>query len=846
MSFGTFMGSEGKGELSRVTLILDAEGERIEKAIRGAVTSLNVYDNKQKEVADKVIAYWKQQATAAEQSVAQMQKTSTDASAKVTESYKEQAAKVKIVQYEMVKNSTKTTEEIVAKQRAANAVVVTDTDKAYRKMAESIRNNLTDAQRAAVEANNKIVASLGDPFTGRGGGGGGGGGGGPPDDPWKKNTKALQAAANENVSIFQRMVSRIKVASYPMQADWKDLMARMTSSTSRFGFGSQAIIRNVAAGLGIGTGFQIISQGISGVIEKIGDAKRATDEWTKSNSSLIASYESLRKTMTDTRIGRLPLADQPAELEKEITRLRGKENEAKNEAKSIERFQRMAQEGSLKSLIQMSPAEAAKKFMDKEVWEERERIVEKAGIGYNDSQAEIYAKLGKLQDEALEKQNDYTKQVIQTIEQLRATREKAGNEEAERVRMEGLYRKEGKSPEAIAMELERAELSKLADGYERALNPTIEFAEQQDRINRLLNNNYLDEYTADIAKLEAAYRLADEQMRRTQLTPEKQLEASKGNLKARMEEFAKNGSNADPTVGRMYDLDRQRKNYQESFDLLSDDLKKQESVIIAHNIRLDEIEQQKKEMIFERFQQLSASQDGGLVGQIVNLDAQRTQLDRSMDMMDAYFGLSTREWELYSNRIAQIEMQKNQLMLQSAASTFDQLAEVTATAFGEQSGAYKVMFAASKAAAIAEATLAMGVAMAQASKLPWPANLPAILQAAAAGASIISNIQAVALSFEGGGDTPKGPRIGGVDGRGGMMAIVHPNERILDLEQDGDRRSDSSGQVVSVVQHNTFTGGVTQADLARILDLHEKKTMQSVAEAVNRGGSYKKLIQRQG
>lgn len=40
--------------------------------------------------------------------------------------------------------------------------------------------------------------------------------------------------------------------------------------------------------------------------------------------------------------------------------------------------------------------------------------------------------------------------------------------------------------------------------------------------------------------------------------------------------------------------------------------------------------------------------------------------------------------------------------------------------------------------------------------------------------------------FEGGGIIPNGPRAGGVDGRGGRMAIVHPNEKITDMRNGGD------------------------------------------------------------
>ena len=41
------------------------------------------------------------------------------------------------------------------------------------------------------------------------------------------------------------------------------------------------------------------------------------------------------------------------------------------------------------------------------------------------------------------------------------------------------------------------------------------------------------------------------------------------------------------------------------------------------------------------------------------------------------------------------------------------------------------------------------------------------------------------LSFEGGGDTPSGPRSGGLDGRGGFPAILHPNETVIDKTTAG-------------------------------------------------------------
>ena len=48
-------------------------------------------------------------------------------------------------------------------------------------------------------------------------------------------------------------------------------------------------------------------------------------------------------------------------------------------------------------------------------------------------------------------------------------------------------------------------------------------------------------------------------------------------------------------------------------------------------------------------------------------------------------------------------------------------------------------------------------------------------------------------SFEGGGITFNGVRSGGMDGKGGRMALVHPNEKITDMEKGG-----STGQPVNV------------------------------------------------
>ncbi|MDC5320942.1 tape measure protein [Acinetobacter baumannii] len=90
--------------------------------------------------------------------------------------------------------------------------------------------------------------------------------------------------------------------------------------------------------------------------------------------------------------------------------------------------------------------------------------------------------------------------------------------------------------------------------------------------------------------------------------------------------------------------------------------------------------------------------------------------------------------------------------------------------FGEQSKAYKIMFAADKAYAIAAAGISIQQSIAKAASVGFPANIPLIASAIAQGASIIANIRAI---------KDQGFAEGGYTGRGGKYqpaGIVHKGE----------------------------------------------------------------------
>ena len=97
----------------------------------------------------------------------------------------------------------------------------------------------------------------------------------------------------------------------------------------------------------------------------------------------------------------------------------------------------------------------------------------------------------------------------------------------------------------------------------------------------------------------------------------------------------------------------------------------------------------------------------------------------------------------------------------------------------EGSSAQRAALAVQKGFAVASAVMNMHAAIGQANAAaPFPANLPAIAMALSQGLSAVAGVRGV--SFEGGGFTGMGARSGGIDGRGGFPAILHPNETVYD------------------------------------------------------------------
>lgn len=148
--------------------------------------------------------------------------------------------------------------------------------------------------------------------------------------------------------------------------------------------------------------------------------------------------------------------------------------------------------------------------------------------------------------------------------------------------------------------------------------------------------------------------------------------------------------------------------------------------------------------------------------------------------------------------------------------------------YGDMGAVGKAFFVMSQALAAANAVIqgiqagmAIRVAYAQMAAMAGPAA-PGILAAGEAHASLSQAMGVAAAagiaaqtiaSFEGGGYTGAGPRAGGLDGKGGFMAMLHPDETVIDHTMK--KGSGGSANItVNLYEDNSRAGQVEQRQRA--------------------------------
>ncbi|ENM1492321.1 tape measure protein [Salmonella enterica] len=181
-------------------------------------------------------------------------------------------------------------------------------------------------------------------------------------------------------------------------------------------------------------------------------------------------------------------------------------------------------------------------------------------------------------------------------------------------------------------------------------------------------------------------------------------------------------------------------------------------------------------------------------------------------------------------------------MLNGISQGFDGLATIIANSKGKNNTAYKALFAISKGFATAQAALNLQLAISNAmASGPFPWNMAAMAQVAAAGGSLISSIASVGYSG--------GRRYGGTVSAGNAYRI-NENGRSEIFQTAGGQQMfipNQSGKVISadkagggggVVQHITFeintTGGIDDATKAWIVKSMKQVALFQISDQANR------------
>lgn len=193
-----------------------------------------------------------------------------------------------------------------------------------------------------------------------------------------------------------------------------------------------------------------------------------------------------------------------------------------------------------------------------------------------------------------------------------------------------------------------------------------------------------------------------------------------------------------------------------------------------------------------------------------------------------------------NQQIADLRAAANIAALSATSDGFGALADVLRKSAGEQSGIYKAMFIAQKAFSIASSLVAINTGIANASSLPFPANIAAMASVAAATASIIAAIQSVNY---GGARRYGGPTSAGSlyrvneSGRPEMFTASTGAQYMLPTK-DGRVTPAGSGGGMKVVVNN-YAGAEVRtsqgSDGSAIVDI-ERRMVNAVAADTARGG----------
>lgn len=177
------------------------------------------------------------------------------------------------------------------------------------------------------------------------------------------------------------------------------------------------------------------------------------------------------------------------------------------------------------------------------------------------------------------------------------------------------------------------------------------------------------------------------------------------------------------------------------------------------------------------------------------------------------------------NDIAQKELDKKRQIQQMANDVILNSLSFMASNLKEGTALQKAAFLATRAFAASEAIIAAE----RAAALVLP-NVVFSNFVRAMGYTNAAMIMAQSVaSFDGGGFTGRGSRSGGLDGKGGFMAMLHPNETVVDHTK--------GGAGVTIVNNIDATGGGPDVDIKirRAVELGNQQTVHVIRDLAARG-----------
>ncbi len=270
--------------------------------------------------------------------------------------------------------------------------------------------------------------------------------------------------------------------------------------------------------------------------------------------------------------------------------------------------------------------------------------------------------------------------------------------------------------------------------------------------------------------------------------------------------------------------------YQTEFGDLAKLEPAQKELLLSQAAMLDQLDQQ-------------AAAQANATNDSTNLDAIReryadetsvieSEYKKRQDLLEQYrvTGLILEQEynELSLENFSETERKRNEIkanaemtMLSAASDAAGNLVALAAATAGEQSGAYKAAYLAQQALQVA-LTIGNTQVAAAAALAPPPiglgpvagVGLAAMIEASGA-LSVATILAQTVSSFDGGGYTGYGTRTGGIDGKGGFMAMLHPNESVLDHTRGQGRGGNSVNQTFNIQTQDANSFKASQRQLGR-------------------------------